>query len=117
MLPTSVESELAARDASNIVNRLKAAAFPVTETLESFDIASSSIQPKVFDYMSSLEWVRTQSNLAIIGPAGSVKSHTLIGLGVAAIHAGHKVPFRHLRPRQQYGCRVVTHRLLLKGYR
>ncbi len=94
MLRTLVETELAARDASNVVNRLKAAGFPpVAKTLESFDVAASSIQPKVFDYLSSLEWVRTQQNLAIIGPAGTGKSHTLIGLGVAAIHAGYKVRY------------------------
>lgn len=93
VLRTLVETELAARDASNVVNRLKAAGFPVTKTLESFDVASSSIQLKVFDYLSSLEWIRTQQTLAIIGPAGTGKSHTLIGLGVAAIHAGHKVRY------------------------
>ena len=93
MLRTLVESEIAARDASNVVNRLKAAGFPVTKTLESFDVTVSSIQPKVFNYLSSLEWLRTQQNLAIIGPAGTGKSHTLIGLGVAAIHAGHKVRY------------------------
>ncbi len=32
-------------------------------------------------------------NLAIIGPAGTGKSHTLIGLGIAAIHAGHKARY------------------------
>jgi DNA replication protein DnaC len=69
VLRTLVETELAARDASNIVNRLKAAGFPVTNTLDSFDVAASSIQPKVFDYLSSLEWVRAQQNLTIIGPA------------------------------------------------
>jgi hypothetical protein len=93
ILRTLVETELAARDASNVVNRLKAAGFPVTKTLDAFDVAVSSIQPKVFDYLSSLEWIRTQQNLAIIGPAGTGKSHTLIGLGVAAIHAGHKVRY------------------------
>ena len=93
VLRTLVEAEIAARDASNIVNRLKVAAFPVTKTLESFDVAASSIQPKVFDYLTSLEWVRAQSNLMIIGPAGTGKSHTLIGLGIAAIHAGHKVRY------------------------
>jgi DNA replication protein DnaC len=71
VLRTLVEAEVAARDASNIVARLKAAAFPVTKSLESFDVAASSIQPKVFDYLSSLEWVRAQSNLALIGPAGT----------------------------------------------
>ena len=55
MLRTLIESELAARDASNIVNRLKVAAFPVTKTLESFDVSASSIQPKVFDYLCNLE--------------------------------------------------------------
>ncbi|MDI9935266.1 IS21-like element helper ATPase IstB [Rhodococcus sp. IEGM 1351] len=93
VLRTLVEAEIAARDASNIVNRLKVAAFPVPKTLESFDVAASSIQPKVFDYLTSLEWVRAQSNLMIIGPAGTGKSHTLIGLGIAAIHAGHKVRY------------------------
>jgi hypothetical protein len=38
---TSVETEIAARDASNIRNRLKAASFPVPKTLESFDVAAS----------------------------------------------------------------------------
>ena len=93
VLRTLVETELAARDASNVVNRLKAAGFPVTKTLDAFDVAGSSIQPKVFAYLSSLEWIRTQQNLAIVGPAGTGKSHTLIGLGVAAIHAGHKVRY------------------------
>jgi DNA replication protein DnaC len=55
VLRTLVESEIAARDASNVVNRLKVAGFPVTKTLESFDVAASSIEPKVFDYLSSLE--------------------------------------------------------------
>ena len=31
--------------------------------------------------------------MAIIGPAGTGKSHTLIGREVAAIHAGHKVRY------------------------
>jgi hypothetical protein len=43
-LPWS-KPKLAARDASNVVNRLKAAGFPVAKTLESFDVAASSIQP------------------------------------------------------------------------
>ena len=55
VLRTLVETELAARDASNVVNRLKAAGFPVAKTLESFNVAASSIPPKTFDYPSSLE--------------------------------------------------------------
>lgn len=38
--------------------------------------------------------MRAQYSLAIIGPTGTRKSHTLIGLKIAAVHAGHEV--RHL---------------------
>ena len=93
VLRTLVEAEIAARDASNTSYRLKAATFPVAKTLESFDVAASSIPQATFDYLSSLEWVRAQANLAIIGPPGTGKSHTLIGLGIAAVHAGHKVRY------------------------
>ncbi|MBF6072968.1 ATP-binding protein, partial [Nocardia farcinica] len=88
-----LENEIAARDASNIRNRLKAAVFPVTKTLESFDVAASSIPANTFEYLSSLEWVRAQHNVALIGTDGTVKSHTLIGLGISAVHAGQKVRY------------------------
>ena len=44
VLRTLVEAEIAARDASNEANRLKAAAFPVLKTLEGFDVSASSIR-------------------------------------------------------------------------
>ena len=49
--------------------------------------------PATFDYLTSLEWIRGQSNLAMVGPPGTGKSHTLIGLGIAAVHAGHTVRY------------------------
>ena len=93
VLRTLVEAEITARDASNTVNRLKAAAFPVIKTLDGFDVAASSIPAATVDYLASLEWIRAQHNLAIIGPPGTGKSHVLIGLGHAAVHAGHKVRY------------------------
>jgi DNA replication protein DnaC len=93
ILRTLIEAELTARDASNAANRLKAAAFPVVKTLDGFDVSASSIPQATFDYLSSLEWIRAQQNLALIGPPGTGKSHTLIGVGHAAIHAGHRVRY------------------------
>lgn len=93
VLRTLVEAEIAARDASNTANRLKAAAFPVLKTIDGFDVSASSIPQATVDYLASLEWVRAQHNLAIIGPPGTGKSHVLIGLGHAAIGAGHKVRY------------------------
>ena len=93
VLRTLIEAELAARDASNAANRLKAAAFPVTKTLDGFDVAASAIPQATFDYLSSLEWIRGQQNLCLIGPPGTGKSHTLIGLGHAAVTTGLKVRY------------------------
>ena len=92
-LRTLVEAEITSRDASNTTARRRAAAFPVTKTLEAFDVAASSIPPATFDYLASLEWIRAAENVCLIGPAGTGKSHMLIALGVAAVEAGHKVRY------------------------
>lgn len=93
VLRTLVEAEVAARDASNERARLKAAGFPVLKTIEQFDLAASSIPAPTWAYLTSLEWIAAKENLALIGPAGTGKSHTLIALGHAAVTAGHKVKY------------------------
>src|SRR3954447_14957661 len=65
-LRTLVEAEIAARDASNVRTRLRAAAFSVTKALEEFDVAASSIPPATFAYLASLEWLRAAENLCMI---------------------------------------------------
>jgi DNA replication protein DnaC len=93
LLRTLVEAEIAARDASNARTRLKAAAFPVTKTLEEFDVGVSSVPDATFACLSSLEWVTAGENLCLVGPAGTGKSHLLVALGIAAVQAGHKVRY------------------------
>jgi DNA replication protein DnaC len=93
VLRTLIEAEVAARDASNQRARLKAAGFPVLKTVEEFDLAASSIPAPTWAYLTSLEWIAAKENLALIGPAGTGKSHTLIALGHAAVTAGHKVKY------------------------
>jgi len=92
-LRTLVEAEIAARDASNARTRLRAAAFPVTKTLEEFDVAASSVPPATFHYLASLEWVRAAENLCMIGPAGTGKSHILVAVGIGAVEAGFRVRY------------------------
>ena len=92
-LRTLVEAEITARDASNARTRLRQAAFPVTKTLEDFDLATSSIPVATFDYLASLEWVRAAENVCLIGPARTGKSHMLVALGIAAVEAGHRVRY------------------------
>jgi DNA replication protein DnaC len=93
VLRTLIEAEVASRDASNERTRLKAAGFPIVKTIEEFDLAASSIPAPTWAYLTSLEWIAAKENLALIGPAGTGKSHTLIALGHAAVAAGHKVKY------------------------
>jgi DNA replication protein DnaC len=93
LLRTLVEAEITARDASNARARMKTAAFPVTKTLEEFDVTASSVPPATFAYLASLEWVTARENLCLVGPPGTGKSHLLVALGAAAVRAGHKVRY------------------------
>jgi|GEM_PF-2082272 len=69
LLRTLVEAEISARDASNARTRLKAAAFPVTKTLDEFDLGVSSIPKATFAYLASLEWITARENLCLAVPA------------------------------------------------
>jgi DNA replication protein DnaC len=93
LLTAFVEAEIASRDRSNARGRLKTAAFPVTKTLDDFDVAVSSVPQATVDYLASLEWVRAADNLCLVGPAGTGKSHLLVALGHAAVDAGYKVRY------------------------
>ena len=93
LLRTLVEAEISARDASNARTRLRNAAFPVTKTLEEFDLDASSVPTATLAYLSSLEWIHARENLCLVGPAGTGKSHLLVALGAAAVQAGHKVRY------------------------
>ncbi|CAO5257777.1 IS21-like element helper ATPase IstB [Frankia sp. AgKG'84/4] len=93
VLRTLLDAEITSRDASNTANRLKAAGFPVLKTLDELDRTVSTIPPATLDYLASLAWIRAAENVTLVGPAGTGKTHTLIGLGVAAVHAGHKVRY------------------------
>ncbi len=92
-LRTLIEAEIASRDESNTRTRLKTAAFPVIKHLDEFDLSQSSLKPATFEYLSSLEWVRAKDNLCLVGPAGTGKSHLLVGLGHAAVEHGFRVRY------------------------
>ena len=93
LLRVLVEAEIASRDLSNARGRMKVAAFPVTKTLEEFDVAASSVPRPTFDYLARLEWIRAKENLCLVGPAGTGKSHLLVALGHAAIEEAHRVRY------------------------
>jgi DNA replication protein DnaC len=93
VLRTLIAAEIAGRDQANRQIRLKQAGFPATKTLDSFDVAASSISRPTFDYLASLEWIRATENLLLVGPAGTGKSHSLIGVGYRAVERGLRVRY------------------------
>jgi DNA replication protein DnaC len=93
LLRTLVDAEITSRDSSMTQARLKAASFPVVKTFDEFDVAASSIPAGTIDYLASLEWITARENLALIGPAGTGKSHVLVACAVAAVNAGFKVRY------------------------
>jgi DNA replication protein DnaC len=93
LLRTLVEAEIAAREASNARARLRAAGFPVTKTLDEFNLKLSSVPQATFDYLASLEWIAATENLCLVGPAGTGKSHLLVALGHAAVTTGLRVRY------------------------
>jgi DNA replication protein DnaC len=68
VLRSLLQAEITAREAANRRIRLKQGGFPVLKTLEAFKVADSSIPGPTFEYIASLEWVRAQENLLLIGP-------------------------------------------------
>jgi DNA replication protein DnaC len=93
LLRTLVEAEIAARDASNESTRRKAAGFPVTRRLEDFVLAESSVPRATFDHLASLDWIEGAENVVLVGPAGTGKSHLLLGIGEAAVVSGRRVRY------------------------
>lgn len=83
LLRVLVEAEIASRDESNTRNRMTAARFPIDKTLDEFHLTESSIPPASHDYLVTLEWIHHPENLCLVGPAGTGKTHYLIGLGRA----------------------------------
>jgi DNA replication protein DnaC len=93
LLRALVEAELAARDEATRRARLKAAGFPVRKSLEEFQLGLSSIPRPTFEYLAGLEWVRARENLLLVGPAGTGKSHVLLGCGLRAVEQGLRVRY------------------------
>ncbi|WP_370162705.1 IS21-like element helper ATPase IstB [Limimaricola soesokkakensis] len=89
-----VELELIDRERRMVERRIKAAKFPATKSLDSFDFKAIPKLNKmqVLD-LARGEWIDRRENVIALGPSGTGKTHVALGLGLAACQKGLSVNF------------------------
>lgn len=89
-----VELELIDRERRMIERRIKAARFPTTKSLDSFDFkAIPSLNKMQVLELARCEWIERRENVIALGPSGTGKTHVALGLGLAACQKGLSVGF------------------------
>ena len=88
------ELELIERERRMIERRIKAAKFPTTKSLDSFDFKAIPSLNKVLTMeLARCAYVERRENVIALGPSGTGKTHVALGLGLAACQKGLKVRF------------------------
>ena len=88
------ELELIERERRMIERRIKAAKFPATKSLDSFDFKTiPSLNKLLTMELARCEYVGKRQNIIALGPSGTGKTHVALGLGLAACQKGLKVRF------------------------
>lgn len=88
------ELELIERERRMIERRIKAAKFPATKSLDSFDFkAIPTLNKALTIELARCEFVDRRENVIALGPSGTGKTHIALGLGLATCQKGLKVRF------------------------
>jgi DNA replication protein DnaC len=89
-----VELELIDREGRMIERRIKAAKFPATKSLDSFDVkAIPKLNKMQVLELARCNWIDRRENVNALGPSVTVKTHAALGLGLAACQKGLTVSF------------------------
>jgi len=74
--------------------RIKAAKFPVSKSLETYDfLAIPSLNKKLVVELARGEWIGRRENVLALGNSGTGKTHIGPSLGLAACQQGFRVRF------------------------
>jgi DNA replication protein DnaC len=88
------ELELLDRERRAIERRIKAARFPVTKSLDSFDfLALPSLNKRLVLELARCEFIDRRENVLALGNSGTGKTHVALALGLAACQKGYRVRF------------------------
>jgi len=93
-LDALLRQEVGAKQAKRIAMGITIAHFPSVKTLEGFDFkAQPSLDAKLVRELATGRFIANAENVLLFGPPGVGKTHLAIGLGRAAVDAGHSVLF------------------------
>jgi len=88
------ERELLDRERRAAERRIKAAAFPVLKTMDTFDFtAQPSINQTLLRQLAGGEFIDRKENVLLLGSSGTGKTHLATALGLAACALGRRVRF------------------------
>ena len=88
------ELEMIDRHHRMVDRRIKAARFPATKSLDTFDfLAMPSVNKHLVMQLARCEYVDRRENVIAVGNSGTGKTHVALGLGLAACQRGLSVGF------------------------
>ncbi len=79
------ELERIDRERRNVERRIRLARFPQTKSFDTFDFAAQpSLNKALVLELMRCEWIEKRQNCIALGPSGTGKTHTALGLGLGS---------------------------------
>ncbi len=86
--------EVDAAEARRLAGRLRFASLPTPATLDDFDFdAQPGADPKLIAELGTCAYIESATNVLLIGPPGTGKTHLAVGLARQAAHVGYRTYF------------------------
>jgi hypothetical protein len=83
--------EVDATEARRLAGRLRFACLPTPATLDGFDYdAAPGVDRALIRELGTCAYLESATNVLLIGPPGTGKTHLAVGLAHAAVHAGYR---------------------------